>query len=58
MRIVPPCHPRMNIRNINSVMRMTHWMTRESMTVKTRDGVEKNRGDVYQSECGSASVWE
>lgn len=57
-RIEPPCHLRLYIRNINSVMRMTCWMTRGLMSVKTLKGVKKKKekekkgGEIYQSECG------
>lgn len=39
--IVPPCHPRTYIRNINLVMRMTYWMTRGLF--KTLKGVKKKK---------------
>lgn len=49
MRILPPCHPKTYIRNTNSIMRMTRWMTRGLMSVKTLKGV-KSEETFYQSE--------
>lgn len=57
-KILPPCHPKTYIRNINSIMRMTRWMTRGLMSVKTLKGVKSEETFIRGSYNRLLRCWD